>query len=199
LLDIILSNYILIRVEGLYPPMPQDQSGRDAEPVETDPPSFKTISQSLGKPRRELLMAFLESDRSTLNTAQLREQTTVSRGSTIHHLERLVEWGLVVEEDARERHGRGGRDARTWALTDRGETFCADHLGAPLSEFVSPDDIAELNDRLTGTTERTRNLEEDMAVLLDAVADIGAGTGQISDETETGLRKKSQRLKNQLD
>jgi predicted ArsR family transcriptional regulator len=174
--------------------MPQDQSGMDAEPVETDPPSFKTISQSLGKPRKELLMAFLESDKSTLNTAQLREQTTVSRGSTIHHLERLVEWGLIVEEDSREYHGRGGKDARTWALTDRGETFCADHLGAPLSEFVSPDDVAELNERLTETTERVGDVEDDLAILLDAVADIGEGTGYVSSEMAAKLRNKSQRL-----
>jgi hypothetical protein len=109
-------------------------------------------------------------------------------------LERLVEWRLIADADSREYHGRGGKDARTWVLTDRGETFCADHLGAPLSEFVSPEDVAKLNDRQTETAERVRNLEEDMAVLLDAVADIGAGTGQISDETEAGLRKKSQRL-----
>jgi predicted ArsR family transcriptional regulator len=179
--------------------MSQEQSSGDARPAGADETPFKTISQSLGKPRKELLMAFLESDKSTLNTAQLREQTTVSRGSTLHHLERLVKWGLIVEEDAREYHGRGGRDARTWALTDRGETFCADHLGAPLSEFVSPDDVAKLNAEVTDTTERMGKLEEDMAVLLDAVADIGAGTGQISDETEAGLRKKAQRLDQRSD
>lgn len=174
--------------------MSQDQSAPDAAPAESEAPSFKTISQSLGKPRKELLTAFLESDRSVVNTAQLREHTTVSRGSTLHHLERLVEWGLVVEEDGREYHGRGGRDARTWALTDRGETFCADHLGAPLSEFVSPDDVAELNERLTETTERVGNVEDDLAILLDAVADIGEGTGYVSSEMAAKLRSKSQRL-----
>lgn len=189
-----ISLHILISVERLYPPMSQGQSGTDQGGGAADEPSFKTISQSLGQPRKELLMAFLEGDKSILNTAQLREHTTVPRGSTLHHLERLVEWGLITDADSREYHGRGGKDARTWALTDRGEQFCADHLGAPLSEFVSPEDVAELNEQLTENKERVRNLEEDMAVLLDAVADIGAGTGQITDETEAGLRKKSQRL-----
>lgn len=174
--------------------MSQNQSGGDVESAGGDETSFKTISQSLGKPRKELLMAFLESDKSTLNTAQLREQTTVSRGSTLHHLERLVEWGLVVEEDAREYHGRGGRNARTWALTNRGETFCADHLGAPLSEFVSPDDVAKLNTEVTDATERIGDVEDDLAILLDAVADIGEGTGYVSDEMANKLRQKSQRL-----
>jgi hypothetical protein len=174
--------------------MSQGQSGADQEGGPAEEPSFTTISQSLGEPRQELLMAFLESDKSTLNTAQLREHTTVPRGSTLHHLERLVEWGLITDADSREYHGRGGKDARTWALTDRGETFCADHLGAPLSEFVSPDDIAELNAEVTETIERVGNLEDDMAILLDAVADIGEGTGHISDETASDLRKKSQRL-----
>ena len=103
-----------------------------------------------------------------------------------------MEWGLVVEEDGREYHGRGGRDARTWALTDRGEQFCADHLGAPLSEFVSPEDVAELNAKVTEATERVSNVENDLAAVLEAVADIGESTGYISDETAAGLRKKSQ-------
>jgi predicted ArsR family transcriptional regulator len=174
--------------------MSEDPFGETGEGVDGELPSFKTISQSLGKPRKELLMAFLESDRSILNTSQLRENTTVSSGSTIHHLERLVKWGLVVEEGGREYHGHGGSDARTWALTDRGETFCADHLGAPLSEFISPDDIAEINGNVTENTERIGNVEDDMASLLEAVADIGEQTGYIGGETAEGLRKKSQRL-----
>lgn len=172
--------------------MSPDQSDPDTPSAESDLPSFKTISQSLGKPRKELLTAFLESDRSVVNTAQLREHTTVARGSTLHHLEKLVEWGLIVEEDGREYHGRGGRDARTWALTDRGEEFCADHLGAPLSEFVSPEDVAELNAEVTEATERVSDVEDDLAAVLEAVADIGESTGYISNETAAGLRKKSQ-------
>ncbi|HET7323023.1 MAG TPA: hypothetical protein VFJ06_01700 [Halococcus sp.] len=174
--------------------MSQEESNSDPSLTSEDQPSFKTISQSLGKPRKELLMSFLEVDKSVLNTAQLREHTTVPRGSVLHHMERLMDWGLVVDGGSREYHGRGGKDARTWELTDRGETFCADHLGAPLSEFVSPDDVTKLNAKVTDSTERIGNLENDMAVLLDAVADIGEGTGQISDETATKLRQKSQRL-----
>jgi predicted ArsR family transcriptional regulator len=174
--------------------MSEDPFGETGEGVDGELPSFKTISQSLGKPRKELLMAFLENDRSALNTSQLRENTTVSSGSTIHHLERLVKWGLVVEEGGREYHGHGGSDARIWALTDRGETFCADHLGAPLSEFISPDDVAEINESVTENTERIGNVEDDMASLLEAVADIGEQTGYIGGETAEGLRKKSQRL-----
>ena len=158
---------------------------------DSDEPAFETIAQSLGKPRRELLMAFLESDKSVLNTAQLREHTTVARGSVIHHLERLGKWGLVIDAGEREYHGRGGSNARTWKLTDRGESFCADHLGTPVNEFVSPEDVAALRSDLTKTMERVESLEEDYRTLLDAVADIGEGTGQISDETAAGLREKA--------
>jgi predicted ArsR family transcriptional regulator len=174
--------------------MSEGAFGEIGESVDGELPSFKSISQSLGKPRKELLMSFLERDRSVLNTSQLRENTTVSSGSIIHHLERLVSWGLVVEENGREYHGHGGSDARTWALTDRGETFCADHLGAPLSEFVSPDDIAEINHEVTENTEQIGDVKDDLSILLDAVADIGEGTGHISSEMAAKLRKKSQRL-----
>jgi hypothetical protein len=174
--------------------MPQEPFEGEGQDSSAEAPSFKTISQSLGKPRKELLTAFLESDRSVLNTSQLRENTTVSSGSIIHHLERLVGWELVVEEGEREYHGHGGSNARTWALTDRGEQFCADHLGAPLSEFVSPSDVAEMNEQLTETTERVGKMEDDLAILLDAVADIGEGTGHISSEVAAKLRSKSQRI-----
>ena len=181
-------------VEHVHRLMSQESFEDESEDESAEEPSFKTISQSLGKPRRELLTAFLESDRSVLNTSQLRENTTVSSGSVIHHLERLVRWGLVVEEGEREYHGHGGSNARTWALTDRGETFCADHLGTPLSEFVSPSDVAELNEQRTETKERVGKMEDDLAILLDAVADIGEGTGHISSEVAAKLRNKSQRL-----
>lgn len=70
--------------------MPQEPFEGEGQDGSTEVPSFKTISQSLGKPRKELLTAFLESDKSVLNTSQLREHTTVSSGSIIHHLEGRV-------------------------------------------------------------------------------------------------------------
>lgn len=192
--NLAISSDIIIAGELLYRPMSQEPFEEEAQDESAEAPSFKTISQSLGKPRRELLTAFLESDKSVLNTSQLREHTTVSSGSVIHHLERLVSWELVVEEGEREYHGHGGSNARTWALTNRGEQFCADHLGAPLSEFVSPSDVAELNEQVTETTERVGKMEDDLAILLDAVADIGEGTGHISNEVAAKLRNKSRRL-----
>lgn len=171
--------------------MSQDPFGEETETEDADVPSFETIIQSLGEPRRELLTAFLESDRAVLNTSQLRENTTVSSGSVIHHLDRLTQWGLVVEEGEREYHGHGGSNARTWSLTDRGETFCADHLGTPMSEFVSPSDVAELRSQVAANSERLDTLEEKFNTLMDAVADIGEGTNQISDETAAGLRKQA--------
>lgn len=66
---------------------------------------FGRIAKRLGEPRRELLRYFLKTDISVVNTANLREETSVARRSVIHHLERLVTWGLVAELEEREYHG----------------------------------------------------------------------------------------------
>lgn len=138
-------------------------------------PEFETIAESLGQPRRELLFAFLESDADILNTGQLRERTSVERGSAIHHLERLVKWHLVEEGDERQRHGLRGDKARTWRLTARGETFCTDHLGVPSSAFISPEEFNEVKDQMVA-------LEEDVELLGGLLVKLAVDTDMISEE-----------------
>jgi predicted ArsR family transcriptional regulator len=142
---------------------------------EPDQPEFETIADTLGKPRRKLLFAFLESDSDVLNTGQLRERTGVERGSAIHHLERLVKWGLVEEEPERERHGLRGSKARAWRLTARGETFCTDHLGAPSSAFISPEEVDQLKEQVVA-------LEEDIDLLSGLLVKLAVDTEMISEE-----------------
>ncbi|MCO8256783.1 transcriptional regulator [Haladaptatus sp. AB618] len=151
--------------------MSEQSSPADLE----DRPSFETIQQSLGEPRRDLLTAFLEADKSTLNTAQLREHSAVPRGSAIHHLERLTEWGLVMEKEQREYHGRGGSHARSWALTERGSQFCDDYLDTPVSAFVSPEDVAALDERLS-------TLENDVEQMKAVIVKIAVHTGTLTED-----------------
>lgn len=142
---------------------------------EPDQPEFETIAETLGEPRRKLLFAFLESDSDVLNTGQLRERTGVERGSAIHHLERLVKWGLIEEEAERQRHGLRGSKARAWRLTARGETFCTDHLGAPSSAFISPEEVDELKEQVIA-------LEKDVDLLGELLVQLAVNTEMITEE-----------------
>lgn len=121
-------------------------SSQSFDDVSADTPEFDTVAQALGTHRRELLLTLVETDRSHLNTAQLRDRTSVPRGSILHHLERLEAWGLIAELDQREYHGQSGKNARTWQLTEEGQRFCAndEYMDAPDSAFVSPDKVARL-------------------------------------------------------
>lgn len=134
--------------------------------AETD--EFLRYAKKLGEPRRQLLKAFLASDMTVVNTAELRDATkeTVSGDSVLHHLERLDSWGFVEEQPEREYHGRGGRDARAWTLTERGRAFCDEYVDAPLDAFVSPEDVADL-------TQRVEHLEEEVAMREERLESLG--------------------------
>jgi hypothetical protein len=136
---------------------------------------FETIAHSLGEPRRGILIALVETDKETLNTAQLRDHELVPRGSTIHHLERLMDWELVGEADQRAYHGRGGLDARIWKLTERGKSFFAEHVDAPASTFVSPEEVADLSERMSKT-------EDDMESMKRLLVKLAVNTGEVSKE-----------------
>lgn len=136
---------------------------------------FETIAHSLGEPRRGILIAFVETDGQSLNTAQLRDHELVPRGSTIHHLERLVDWGLVEETDQRVYHGRGGLDARVWQLTERGKSFFAEHVDAPASTFVSPEEVADLGKRMT-------EVEDDIESVKRLLLKLSVNAGTVSKE-----------------
>lgn len=136
---------------------------------------FETIAHSLGEPRRGILIALVETDNETLNTAQLRDHELVPRGSTIHHLERLMDWGLVEETDQRAYHGRGGLDARVWQLTERGKSFFAEHVDAPVSTFVSPEEVADLGERMN-------EIEDDVESMKRLLVKLAVNTGEVSKE-----------------
>jgi predicted ArsR family transcriptional regulator len=149
--------------------------GQSSDGEKPEQPEFGTIAEALGKPRRKLLFAFLESDSEVLNTGQLRERTGVERGSAIHHLERLMKWGLIEEEPERQRHGLRGSKARAWRLTARGETFCTDHLGTPSSAFISPEDVDGLREQVVA-------LEEDIDLLGGLLVKLAVDTEMVSEE-----------------
>ncbi len=129
---------------------------------------FLPYAKKLGEPRRQLLKAFLAIDMTVVNTAELRDATkgTVSGDSVLHHLERLDSWGFVEEQPKREYHGRGGRDARTWTLTERGREFCDEYVDAPLDAFVSPEDVADLK-------QRVETLEEEVTMREERLESLG--------------------------
>jgi DNA-binding transcriptional ArsR family regulator len=152
-------------------------SSQSFDDVSADTPDFETIAKALGKPRRALLLALVETDRSHLNTAQLRERTDVARGSILHHLERLDSWGLVAELDTREYHGQSGISARTWQLTDEGRRFSAtdEYMDVPDSAFVSPDTVAAHEQRISA-------IEDDIDVMGQLIVKVAMETGTMSPE-----------------
>lgn len=133
---------------------------------------FETIREALGEPREELLIAFLETDREVLSTADLRDHTSVSRGSIIHHLDRLEQWGLVAEQDEREYHRGGGPTARTWTLTSRGRSFCDEVVSTPARVFVSPDDVAVLEQRVDSIETEIEEIKDAHNEMADFVEDL---------------------------
>lgn len=137
-------------------------SSQSVADVSAETPDFETIATALGQPRRELLLALVETDRSHLNTAQLRERTSVPRGSILHHLERLATWGLVAELDQREPHGQSGISARTWQLTEDGRLFSGhdEYMDVPDSAFVSPETVASLEQQVAALEEQAAEREE---------------------------------------
>ncbi|WP_164974698.1 MarR family transcriptional regulator [Halegenticoccus tardaugens] len=140
----------------------------------TDEPGFTELVDRLGQHRYDLLMALSRAGGNRSNTAELREATDVPSGSVTHHLETLVEWGLVEETGDRAYHGRGGSKAKVWALTDRGEDFVT-HLretdtdGTPYSPLASRDaEIAELQRRVDGLERKNAELEETVERLKES-------------------------------
>ncbi|WP_435157437.1 hypothetical protein [Haladaptatus sp. DFWS20] len=98
-------------------------------------------------------------------------------------MERLTEWGLVVEKEQREYHGRGGSHARAWALTERGTEFCDDYLDTPESAFVSPEDAVALDERLS-------TLENDVEQMKAVIVKIAVHTGTLTEDQAENLLKE---------
>lgn len=142
-------------------------SGEKDDTIPTDV-AFDLIVKELGDKREELLLTMLEADPTPMTTAQLRESTTVPSGSAIHHLERLKGWGLVGEQDEREFNSRSGQLTRVWTLTERGESFCSEHL----------DDAEEL----LLLKSRVEALEEKFEAMQFVLAKNGLELGTISEE-----------------
>lgn len=154
---------------------------------ETD---FETIAKSLGEKRRELLTALLQTDEDRVTTADLRSHTSVPRGSMIHHLERLVEWGLIEEQPEREFDASSGREARVWSMTERGESFCAENIDAPESAFVSPEEVADLKQRvadLEDDRQRIRYLEQQIDSIKKIIRRITEEIGLLSEEQQAEI------------
>lgn len=136
---------------------------------------FLSYAKKLGERRRHLLKAFLATDVTLVNTADLRDATSgvVPKDSVLHHLERLDSGGLVEEQERREYHGRGGRNARTWKLTERGLDFCEEYVDAPLHAFVSPEEVAALE-------QRVESLEDNLKDVKGIMLRLGVHTDMLS-------------------
>lgn len=145
-------------------------------------PNFEMIAQSLGEPRRELLQALRGTDKSVVNTADIRAKTSVPAGSAIHHLERLVKWNLVREAKHREYHGRGGSHARTWEITERGEDFCDTELDESLSAFISPEEVAAHDQRISAIEDDIERIEDDIDIMGQLIVKVAMETGTMSEE-----------------
>jgi hypothetical protein len=144
-------------------------STSDASDKQTQPASFQSINQHLGQRREELLSeldipdyADVGEDWDPRYTAtELRAETSVPQGSAIHHLERLLDWGLVKEHDDRAFDAQSGRETRVWEITERGMEFCDDHIET--SEAVSPEAFAALKTRVSSLEEEVAQRDEQLA------------------------------------
>jgi hypothetical protein len=144
-------------------------STSEASDNHTQPASFQAINQHLGQRRRELLSELDIPDYADVGedwdprytTAELRTETSVPQGSAIHHLERLLDWGLVKEHDDRAFDAQSGRETRVWEITERGMEFCDDYIDT--TETVSPEAFAALKTRVSSLEEEVTQRDEQLA------------------------------------
>jgi DNA-binding transcriptional ArsR family regulator len=136
---------------------------------QTQAASFTSIVQHLGERREELLDELNPPDYAEAGedwdprytTAELRAETSVPQGSAIHHLERLLDWGLVTENDERAFDAQSGRETRVWEISERGMKFCDDYIDT--TEAVSPEAFAALKTRVSSLEEEVAKRDEQLA------------------------------------
>lgn len=82
---------------------------------------------------------------------------------------------MVEEQPEREYHGRGGRDARTWKLPERGREFCDEYIDAPIRSSVTPKDVAELSQHVD-------EIEDNLKDVKGIMMQLGVHTDMITKE-----------------
>lgn len=118
--------------------------------------SFDEIEYRLGEQREQLLQAFDKRGRTEIDTSTLRRDSGVPTGSVRHHLEKLVEWGLVIEEDSRRYISSGGSHARVWSLTERGEEF----VDECIDQHIPEADLEALQQRVVKLESEIEEMRE---------------------------------------
>lgn len=119
-------------------------------------PSFEEMQANLDRRRQDILTVLNSADNSRLNTSDLRRTANVPSGSMTHHMKKLERWGLVEEGDRV--YVGGGSRAIVWALTQRGQTFCEEHLDE-IRALPSHQEVTQLRERVTELETRLSTLE----------------------------------------
>lgn len=119
-------------------------------------PSFDEMEVDLRDRREDILQVFMSHDSDVYDTSELRVIADIPQGSIKFHLDKLKDWGLIVDLDERvpPSHG-GGNDAKQWRLTDRGLTFTEDRI-----VYVAPEDVEELARRVVELEREVDDLRE---------------------------------------
>lgn len=163
--DMIIYDHTIIPVDHVAGSMGASETSQN----QTQPASFGAINQHLGDRREELLAELNPPDYADAGedwdprytTAELRAETSVPQGSAIHHLERLLDWGLVKEHDDRAFDAQSGRETRVWEISERGMAFCDDHIDE--EDTVSPEAFAALKTRVSSLEQEVAQRDEQLA------------------------------------
>lgn len=130
--------------------------------------------------RRNILSTLASADSNALNTSQIRERANVPSGSMNHYLVALANWGVLEETGEREYSQGGGRKARVWRLTEKGETFIEerpDALTTPKGAATA-ERVTALENRIAALEEETRKRRKAVVEILKVIAEAQDGTTQ---------------------
>lgn len=133
--------------------MTDDKQSESSEGVT---PTFEEMQANLDRRRQDILTVLHSADESKMNTSELRRTADVPSGSMTHHMKKLERWGLVTERDRV--YVGGGSRAIVWQLTERGETFCAEHLDE-IRTVPTHQEVKHLRERVTELESRLSALE----------------------------------------
>ncbi|UHQ98897.1 hypothetical protein HYG81_24330 (plasmid) [Natrinema zhouii] len=127
--------------------------------------------------RRNILSALVSAESDALNTSEIRERANVPSGSMNHYLVTLTEWGILEDTGEREYSQGGGRKARVWRLSEKGEEFVEEY-----SDALTPPKGAATAERVTALENRIKDLEDETRKRRKTIVEILKVIAESQDE-----------------